>query len=173
VIRIHGSLVELTDGGVLLLGASGVGKSECALELVRRGHRLVADDVVEVEVTTAGEPIGRSHAGIGHHIEIRGLGILSVPDLFGQQAVVDSTRIDLVCRLVRDAPSYDRVGMDRPVHELAEGVGTACVTLPAHPAGTLATLVEVASRDQALRRGGLNAAARFDEGLRREMEPRR
>jgi HPr kinase/phosphorylase len=68
VIRIHGSLVELTDGGVLLLGASGVGKSECALELVRRGHRLVADDVVEVEVTTAGEPIGRSHAGIGHHI---------------------------------------------------------------------------------------------------------
>ena len=171
--RIHGSLVELEGVGVLLIGESGVGKSECALELVRRGHRLVADDVGEVEGTAGAEPSGRPHATLGHHIEIRGLGILSVPDLFGREAVLDSTRIDLVCRLERNAPSYDRIGIDRPRYEIGEGIGVPSVVLPAHPAGTLATLVEVAARDQDLRRGGLNAAARFDADLQREMEQRR
>jgi HPr kinase/phosphorylase len=169
-VRCHGALVEVGGMGVLLLGPSGIGKSECALELVRRGHRLVADDVVEIERNEAGEAIGRPQARIGHHMEVRGLGILSVPDLFGQQAVKDSARIDLICRL--DAPSpdreYERVGIERPQERLGD-VSLPCVTLPARPHGNIATVVEAAARDQALRLQGVNAAERFDARLRREM----
>ena len=167
--RLHGSLVELDGIGALLLGPSGIGKSECALELVRRGHRLVADDVVEIQVNASAEPVGRAHESVGHHIEIRGLGILSVPDLFGRSSVLASCRIELACQLVRDAPDYDRIGIERPLYDLGDGVAVASVTLPAHPAGTLATLVEVAARDHELRLGGLNAAARFDADIRRAM----
>ena len=165
----HGSLVEVGTLGVLLLGPSGIGKSECALELVRRGHRLVADDLVEIRVNAKGEPVGRASARIGHHMEIRGLGILSIPDLFGEVAVVDSVRIELACRFEPDRHDYDRIGIERQTLSL-EGAAVPCVTLPAHPAGTLATLVEVAARDEDLRRSGLNAAERFDARLRDEME---
>jgi HPr kinase/phosphorylase len=169
-VRCHGALVEVGGLGVLLLGPSGIGKSECALELVRRGHRLVADDIVEIERNASGEAIGRAQARIGHHVEIRGLGILSVPDLFGPEAVRDSARIDLICRL--DAPQadrdYERVGIERPLEQVAE-VSVPCLTLPARPAGSVATIVEVAARDEALRRTGINAAARLDARLRREM----
>jgi HPr kinase/phosphorylase len=157
--------------GVLLLGPSGVGKSECALELVRRGHRLVADDVVELERGAGGELIGRALPRLGHHMEIRGLGILSVPDLFGPESVRERARVELVCRL--DPPAqgreYERVGIERATETLAE-VAVPCVTLPARPAGNIATVVEAAARDQALRRAGVNAAARLDASLRREME---
>lgn len=168
----HATLVEVGGVGVLLLGPSGVGKSECALELVRRGHRLVADDLVEIRPDADGRPVGRAAPHIGHHMEIRGLGILSLPDLFGGQAVLDAARVDLACRLQRPAAEpagFDRVGSERPSLEV-EGARVPCVTLPAHSAGTLATLVEVAARDHALRAAGLNAAARFDERLRREMQ---
>lgn len=169
---IHGTLVEVGGVGVLLLGPSGIGKSECALELVRRGHRLVADDVVEIRRNAKGEPMGRAAPRLGHHVEIRGLGILSVPDLFGERAVLAAGRIDLACRLQRpdaDPEGFDRVGLERPSLDLS-GAAVPCVTLPAHPTGTLATLVEVAARDQELRASGLNAAARFDARLRREMQ---
>jgi HPr kinase/phosphorylase len=168
----HGTLVDVAGVGVLLLGPSGIGKSECALELVRRGHRLIADDVVEVELDTEGAPIGRAAAHIGHHIEIRGLGILCVPDLFGDGSVQDSGRIDLACRLRREreeGKEFDRVGIDRPLLELLPGARVPLLTLPAHPAGTLATLVEVGARDQALRATGRNGAARFDAALRAHM----
>lgn len=167
----HGTLVDVGGVGVLLLGPSGIGKSECALELVRRGHRLVADDRVEIERDAGGTPVGRAAPRIGHHVEIRGLGILSVPDLFGDRAVLDASRVDLVCRFQRGEPEpegYERVGIERPLLEV-EGAGVPCVTLPAHTTGTLATLVEVAARDQALRASGRNAAARFDAERRREM----
>ncbi len=169
----HGTLVEVGAVGVLLLGASGIGKSECALELVRRGHRLVADDVVEIRVNARGEPVGRASARLGHHVEIRGLGILSVPDRFGEKAVLAATRVDLACRLRRyeaGGDDYDRVGIERPMFELEGGVEIPSVTLPAHPTGSLATLVEVAARDHELRSSGLNAAERFDARLRREMQ---
>jgi HPr kinase/phosphorylase len=169
-VRCHGALVEVASLGVLLLGPSGIGKSECALELVRRGHRLVADDVVEVERNESGEAIGRAQPRLGHHVEIRGLGILSVPDLFGPESVRESVRIDLVCRLAAPQADqqYERVGIERPLEQVA-GVSLPCVTLPARPAGSVATIVEVAARDEALRRQGLNAAARLDARLRREM----
>lgn len=167
----HGTLVDVGGVGVLLLGPSGIGKSECALELVRRGHRLVADDRVEIERDAGGTPVGRAAPRLGHHVEIRGLGILSVPDLFGERAVLDAARVDLVCRFQREEPEpdgYERAGLERPRLEV-EGAEVPCVTLPAHTTGTLATLVEVAARDQALRASGRNAAARFDAQLRREM----
>lgn len=156
--------------GVLLLGPSGIGKSECALELVRRGHRLVADDVVEVERNGAGEAIGRPQPRLGHHLEMRGLGIVSVPDLFGPDSVCDSARIDLICRLDAPGPDreWERVGIERPTEALAD-VAIPRVTLPARPGSNIATVVEAAARDQALRRQGINAAERFDARLKREM----
>lgn len=171
----HGTLVEVDGVGVLLLGASGIGKSECALELVRRGHRLVADDVVEIRPNARGEPIGRASPRLGHHVEIRGLGILSVPDLFGEKAVAETARIDLACHMRRHEAGeggYDRLGLERPAFALEGGAEVPSVTLPAHPAVSLATLVEVAARDHRLRASGLNAAERFDRRLRREMGSR-
>jgi HPr kinase/phosphorylase len=169
-VRCHGALLEVSGLGVLVLGPSGVGKSECALELVRRGHRLVADDVVEVERDAAGEVIGHALPRLGHHMEIRGLGLLSVPDLFGPDSVRDRVRIDLICRL--DPPTqgreYERVGIERRTEPLLE-VAVPAVTLPARPGSNIATVVEAAARDEALRRSGINAAARFDERLRREL----
>ena len=173
-MRQHGTLVEVGGVGVILLGPSGIGKSECALELVRRGHRLVADDIVEIRVGEEGEAVGRPDPHLGHHVEVRGLGILSVPDLFGERAVLSESRIDLVCQLQRydvQPQGYDRVGIERQTVAL-DGARVPSVTLPAHPTGTLATLVEVAARDQELRASGLNAAARFDARLRREMRSR-
>jgi len=170
-VRCHGALLEVGDLGVLLLGPSGVGKSECALELVRRGHRLVADDVVLLERNESGEAVGRALPRLGHHVEIRGLGIVSVPDLFGPASVRESVRVDLICRL--DPPEqgreYERVGLERPTEEWVE-VAIPSVTLPARPGANIATVVEVAAREQALRRAGINAAARLDEQLRREMQ---
>jgi HPr kinase/phosphorylase len=138
---------------------------------VTRGHRLVADDVVVVE------PEGQGIAGcasemIGHHIEIRGLGILSVPDLFGSDAVRVRAPIDLVCRLDRpgEGREYERVGIVRDVERVA-GVDLPAVTLPARPGGSMATVVEVAARDHRLRASGINAAARLDARLRGEMQP--
>lgn len=169
-MRCHGALVDIREVGVLLLGPSGIGKSECALELVTRGHRLVADDVVLLEVSADGRLSGHAPESIRHHLEIRGLGILSVPDLFGPDAVRDSVSVDLVCRLdpPRSGHAYERVGVERPTEELA-GVAVPSVTLPARPGGSMATVVEVAARDLRLRREGVNAAARLDARLREAM----
>ncbi len=170
---IHASLVEVRGLGTLLLGPSGIGKSECALELVRRGFRFVADDVVELSRTPEGGLIGRPSPQLGDHLEVRGLGILSMRDLFGDEAIRESAGVDLVCRLVsREAPDveFDRVGSVRE-RESVGGAEVERVVLPALPAGTLATLVEVAVRDQQLRLQGHNAAARFDAQLRERLRP--
>ena len=97
--KVHGALVEVLDVGVLLLGASGIGKSECALELVTRGHRLVADDVVELRRDSGGRVLGRAPDVIEHHMEIRGIGIVSIPELYGPESVCDEAPVDLVCHL--------------------------------------------------------------------------
>jgi HPr kinase/phosphorylase len=108
-------LVEVLGVGVLIRGPSGIGKSETALELVARGHRLVADDVVRIERLEDGSPSGFAPEIIRHHIEIRGIGILYVPDLYGAEAVRDSARIGVVCRLEhwREGAEYERVGFSR------------------------------------------------------------
>jgi HPr kinase/phosphorylase len=162
--------------GVLLLGASGIGKSECALELVSRGHRLVADDVVCVTRTPEERLLGRAPALIRHFMEIRGIGLLYIPELFGPEAVREEAEIDLVCRFERwrEDASYERVGHERP-NEAILGLARPALLLPVRPAGNMATLVEVAARDSQLRRTGPSAASRLDErflGAARGEEPR-
>lgn len=166
--QLHGSLIEVCDLGILILGPSGVGKSECVIELVRRGQRMVADDVVRLSKSADGQRlIGRSPESIRHHIEVRGIGLLSVADLFGPGSVLDESSVDFVCRLEgwRAGRDYERIGLERPV-EMFLGISVPTVTLPVHAASNLATLVELAARDWKLRQTGVNAAQRLDERLR-------
>jgi HPr kinase/phosphorylase len=166
--QLHGALIEVCDLGILILGPSGVGKSECVIELVRRGQRMVADDVVRLSTSEDGRRlIGRSPESIRHHIEVRGIGLLSVADLFGPESVLDESPIDFVCRLEgwTEGRNYERIGLERPL-ETFLGVALPTVTLPVHAASNLATLVELAARDWKLRQSGVNAAQRLDERLR-------
>lgn len=158
--------------GVLLMGPSGIGKSECALELVTRGHRLVADDVVRIRLTEDGVLLARAPELIRHYVEIRGLGLLSVPELFGPESVRDEAALSLVCRLERwrEEVEYERVGIDRPTEDIL-GVAVPALLLPLRPAGSMATLVEVGVRDLLRRRAGSNAARNLDERVRGAGSP--
>jgi HPr kinase/phosphorylase len=172
-MSLHGSLLDVHGVGTLLLGPSGIGKSECALELLSRGHRLVADDVLILRKTEDGRVIGSAPESVRHYMEIRGIGIVSVPDLFGPEAVRDEMPVELVCHLVkwREGMEYERIGLDRSTEEF-EGVSVPSLTLPARPGGSMATVVDVAVREHRLRCGGVVGARRLDERLRQEMAGR-
>ncbi|MCH8084138.1 MAG: hypothetical protein IH885_07865 [Myxococcales bacterium] len=172
-VSVHGALLEVYGVGAALLGPSGIGKSECALELLNRGHRLVADDVIELTPEPGDRLTGRAPERIRHYMEIRGIGIFFVPDLFGENSVRDEMSVDLVCRLERwrEGAAYERVGLERPVEEFA-GVRLPRLTLPARPGGSMATVVELAAREHLQRQSGVNAAQRLDQRLRNEMERR-
>jgi HPr kinase/phosphorylase len=170
--QIHGSLVEVRGLGVLILGPSGVGKSECVIELVRRGQRLVADDVVRLRKRTDGRSgrsvlIGWSPEHIRHYIEVRGLGLLCVADLFGREAILDECEVAFIVRLAESTPgtNFERIGLERR-KEMLLGLEIPTVTLPVHAGSNLATLVDLAIRDWQLRLRGVNAAERLDERLR-------
>jgi HPr kinase/phosphorylase len=170
-MQVHGALVNVLGTGVLLLGPSGVGKSETALELVARGHRLAADDVVAL--SREGDGVrGEAPALIRHHLEIRGLGILFLPDLYGPDAVCEASAVDLVCRLEhwRADAQYERIGLDRPTEDWL-GVPLPVLVLPVRPSANMATLVEVAVRDQHQRAVGGSAAGRLDARLRGSFRP--
>ena len=171
-IQAHGALIEVLGVGVLLLGPSGVGKSECALELVARGHRLVADDIVRIRSEKDGEQgrvVGTAPELIRHYIEIRGIGLLYIPELYGATSVREESSVDLVCRLEpwQDDTEYERIGLERP-GELVAGVSLPALVLPVRPARNMATLVEVAVRDHLQRQAGSNAAQRLDDRMRAE-----
>jgi HPr kinase/phosphorylase len=169
-VRAHGSLVEVFGVGVLLVGPSGIGKSECALDLVARGHPLVADDIVQMRRDADGERlVGRAPDVIRFFMEIRGIGLLYLPDLYGTESVRESGPVDLACRLVewREGLEFDRVGLER-ASEVWAGVSLPVVRLPARPAGSMATLVELAARDHLQRRRGIVGAERIDARLRGE-----
>jgi HPr kinase/phosphorylase len=153
-------LVDVGGVGVLLAGPSGAGKSECALELCARGNRLVADDAVELS-REGDRVIGRAAQAIGPHLEIRGLGILCITDLYGPDAYVESAVVDLVCRLDPSGADFDRTGLDRESEDLL-GVAVARVVLPASPGASLATIVDAAAREHRLRRAGTSSAERFE-----------
>ena len=169
--QLHGALVEVRGLGVLLRGPSGIGKSEIALELVVRGHRLVADDVVRLRRDDGGLLWGCAPELIRHHLELRGIGIVYLPELYGEQSVREEAALDLICRLEpwREGAEVERVGLTRPTETLLQ-VALPRVTLPVRPSGSMATLVEVAVRDLERRREGPGAAERLDARLRREAD---
>ncbi|HYL81237.1 MAG TPA: HPr(Ser) kinase/phosphatase [Candidatus Acidoferrum sp.] len=163
---LHGDLVDVYGIGVLLLGESGTGKSECALDLVTRGHRLVADDVVEVAKDGERILLGRGPARIRHLMEIRGLGIFSVRDLFGVAAIRYRKRIELVVMLEpwRPEEEYDRLGLDDQAYSIL-GVDIPMLRIPVSAGRNIAILVEVAARNHLLKLLGLHVARSFVEGL--------
>jgi HPr kinase/phosphorylase len=163
---VHGVLMDILGLGVLIVGESGIGKSECALDLVVRGHRLVADDAVELRARADAYLIGTCPELTRHHMEIRGLGLINVQDLFGVASTRRSKRVELVVQLERWDPTreYDRLGLDEEHHETL-GVRVPMLRMPVAPGRNLAILVEVAARNQLLRSGGLNAARRLADRL--------
>lgn len=161
--RIHGTLVQVVDVGVLLLGRSGVGKSECALELVVRGHRLVADDMVLYAPDETGAPVGWSHDLVRDYLELRGVGIVHIPSLFGESAVAEKCRIDLAVQLAVWQPEdVDRIGLDQRKFELGDHE-VAAVHLPVAPGRNIATLVEVATRTFRLQRAGRSVVTELED----------
>ena len=156
---LHGVLLEVGGLGVLLLGDSGVGKSECALALVQRGHRLIADDLVVIQRFPNDVLIGSSSGLIRHHMELRGLGIVNVPMLFGVSAVLERHTVEFVIKLTDwvEGQEYDRLGLDEEFDDIL-GVAVPRVTMPVATGRDVALLVEIAVRNQLLKRRGYNAA---------------
>ena len=163
---IHGVLVDVYGVGVLITGQSGVGKSETALELVKRGHRLVADDCVEIRQEDEDNLVGTSPGLIEHLLEIRGLGIIDVMTLFGAGAVVSHKKITLVIHLENwdQTKQYDRLGLDEEKMKIIDTQVTK-ITIPVRPGRNLAVILEVAAMNFRLKRMGVNAAETFTNRL--------
>jgi HPr kinase/phosphorylase len=163
---VHGVLVDVYGVGVLIIGQSGVGKSETALELVKRGHRLVADDNVEIRQEDYDTLIGNAPQIIEHLLEIRGLGIIDVMTLFGTGSVLKKKKISLVINLeLWDAnKEYDRLGLDEQTMKIMD-VHLPKATVPVRPGRNLAVIIEVAAMNFRLKRMGINTAEQFSERL--------
>ena len=172
---LHAVLMDILGLGVLIAGESGIGKSECALDLIVRGHRLVADDTVEVRRRAETILLGTCPELTRHHMELRGLGVINVMDLFGIASTRASKRVELVVQLERWDPSreYERLGLDE-VFETILGLKVPLVRMPVAPGRNIAILVEVAARNQLLRSRGRHSARelaqRLDDRLRRGDE---
>lgn len=164
--QLHGVLVDVYGVGILLLGKSGVGKSECALELVRRGHCLVADDVVVCDWRPPGHVFGQPAELLRHHIEIRGLGVLDIRALFGITAIRDRKRLDLVVQLCEwnEHDEFDRLGIEERHHTI---LGTALREhrVPVRPGRDMSSIIEMAARNELLRRDGQHTAREFLQKL--------
>ncbi|MGE5276976.1 MAG: HPr(Ser) kinase/phosphatase [Acidobacteriota bacterium] len=172
---VHGVLVDVYGMGVLLLGDSGIGKSECALDLIQRGHRLVADDVVEIRKYPNGSLVGRAAEMIRYHMELRGIGIINIKHLFGVSAVRASKSIELVIELQRWDPTkkYDRLGLDGQTYSILDRP-RPFMTLPVASGRNLALLIEIAARNELLKQQGYDAAKEFalkvDEQIARNAQ---
>jgi HPr kinase/phosphorylase len=169
---VHGVLMDILGLGVLVIGESGIGKSECALDLVVRGHRLVADDAVELRCRAQSFVLGSCPELTRHHMEIRGLGLINIQDLFGVASTRESKRVELVVQLERweAGREYDRLGLDENYYEIL-GIRIPMIRMPVAPGRNVAILVEVAARNQLLRMRGHDAARRLVERLNRQLEP--
>ena len=163
---IHGVLCDVYGVGMLITGSSGIGKSETALELVKRGHRLVADDAVEIRQTSDNQLHGSAPELIRHLLEIRGVGIINAMTLFGAGAVRNNKRITLVVRLEnwQQDKQYDRLGLDEETTRIIE-TDVPLVTIPVRPGRNLAVIIEVAAMNYRLKKMGLNAALQFTNKL--------
>ncbi|MCL2244099.1 MAG: HPr(Ser) kinase/phosphatase [Treponema sp.] len=169
---VHGVLVEVYGLGILLQGDSGVGKSETALELIHRGHRLVADDVVELNCIYGNTLMGAgANKIIGHHMEIRGPGIINITHLFGVRAIRDRKEIQLVVELEdwNSSKNYDRLGMENPTVELL-GVTIPRLTVPVKPGRNIPIIIETAAMNERLKSMGYHAAKEFNKNILRWIE---
>lgn len=165
-IARHGVLMNIYGQGVLILGDSGIGKSETAIELVKRGHRLIADDAVEIKKVSPHELVGSAPPVLKHYIELRGIGVINVAKLFGMGAVKESSNIDLIINMVpwRDGEAYDRLGMETQYTEILD-VKVPSITVPITPGRNLAVIFEVAAMNNRQKRMGYNAAVEFTEQM--------
>ena len=169
-ITRHGVLVEVYGEGVLILGDSGVGKSETAIELVKRGHRLIADDAVEIKRVSKQTLVGSAPEIIRHYVELRGIGIIDVKRLFGIGAVKDTEKIDLVINLEHwvQGKMYDRFGLDDEKIEIL-GIEVPMLTIPVKPGRNLAIILEIAAMNSRQKRMGYNTAEEFNKKLMEHM----
>ncbi len=165
-VSIHGTLVEVYGIGVLLIGKSGVGKSETALELIERNHRLVADDIVEIRKIDESLLMGSGSEIVRHHLEIRGLGIINVKELYGIGAVRNRKRIELVVLLEEwDASKYyDRLGIDEHYYTILE-INVPFITVPVRPGRNIPIIIETAALNQRLKKMGVYSAQELDERI--------
>jgi len=171
---VHASLADVFGVGLLFMGRSGIGKSECVLDLVERGHRLVADDVVHVSRRGNDVLIGRGHELARHYMEIRGVGLIDIQALFGIRAVRQQKRIEVVVKLADwDASAeYDRTGLEQEKTDILD-VPVPLVTIPLNPGKNLTVICEVVAMNHLLRYGGVDSAKRFNERLLKRMAERR
>ncbi len=172
--QVHGVLLEVYGLGVLLIGRSGVGKSECALDLITRGHSLVGDDRVTVKRYPTGDLVGYCEEPLRNHMELRGIGIINIKDLFGLGAVRQRKSIDLVVELEpwRDGQPYDRLGLDETLYEI---LGTPCpyIRMPVATGRNISNLVEIAARNHVLKLEGHHSAREFARALEVELDQNR
>lgn len=170
-ITRHGVLVEIYGEGVLIFGESGVGKSETAIELIKRGHRLIADDAVEIKRMTDNQLVGSAPELIRHYMELRGIGVVDVRRLFGVSAIKEEANIDLVVNLEpwRDGAVYDRLGLEE-LHTTILDTQLPAVTIPVRPGRNLAVIIEVAAMNNRHKRLGYNAAQAFTDQINKHFE---
>lgn len=168
---LHGVLMDVFGVGLLLLGRSGIGKSECALDLILRGHRLVADDMVFIQKKSPTTLIGSGFEVIQHHMEIRGLGIINIRSLFGVEAIRERKKIDLVLELIdwENDQEHDRLGFEEEKYTIL-GVSLPMLRIPVTPARNLTTIIEVAARNHLLKTMGYHSALEFEKKLLQTME---
>ena len=170
-ITRHGVLVEVYGEGILIVGDSGVGKSETAIELIKRGHRLIADDAVELRKVSAETIVGSAPELIRHYIELRGIGIIDVRRLFGMGAVKDTEKINLVVEFEpwEAGKMYERLGMDENYTDIM-GIKIPSLTVPIKPGRNLAVILEIAAMNNRQKRMGYNTAQEFNQKLMAQME---
>ncbi len=170
---LHGVLMDIFGVGVLILGKSGIGKSECALDLILRGHQLVADDMVHIQKRPPSSVFGSGFEVIQHHMEIRGLGIINIRSLFGVEAIRERKKIELIVELMEwDAHrEYDRLGFEEEKFSIL-GIELPMLRIPVTPARNLTTIIEVAVRNHLLKVMGYDSALEFEKKLLRKMEER-
>lgn len=169
-ITRHGVFIEVYGEGILLLGDSGVGKSETAIELIKRGHRLIADDAVEIKKVSATTLVGRAPDIIRHYVELRGIGIVDVRRLFGMGSVKETEKIDMVINLEpwQDGKMYDRLGLDESSTEIL-GINVPSIVIPVSPGRNLSVVIEVAAMNNRQKRMGYNTAQEFNKRLMESM----
>lgn len=169
-ITRHGVLVEVYGEGLLLLGDSGVGKSETAIELIKRGHRLIADDAVEIKRVSARTLVGTAPEIIRHYVELRGIGIVDVRRLFGMGAIKTTERIDLIINLENwiQGKMYDRLGLDEQKTNIL-GIDVPSITIPVKPGRNLAIILEIAAMNNRQKKMGYNTAEEFNKKLMGQM----